>query len=127
MKVHYSDVSTIQMFAIQIPTVLVNPILLLLVFLDNRPESILINFNFSHRFHVRGSGYPGHQRPASTSDRFSTSQVHERDQKFKNRNHSLRNDATKISSLQRHTKTITNAELPPTGTLFLSRSFYNFI
>merc|ERR1712242_224971 len=53
--------------------------------------------------------HPRHSGAAKTFDRFPTCQIHQRDQMLEDRNHSLRNNATKIQSLQRHKETCTNA------------------
>ena len=73
-----------------------------LYFLSSLPNVKLLNL-FLHHFsstcnwlHVRSTRYPRHSGAAKTFDRFPTCQVHQRDQMLEDRNHSLRNNATKI-------------------------------
>ena len=71
-------------------------------FLSSLSNVKLLNL-FLHHFsstcnwlHVWSTRYPRHSGAAKTFDRFPTCQVHQRDQMLEDRNHSLRNNATKI-------------------------------
>jgi len=72
-------------------------------------------FVFSDRFHVRSSGHPRHQRPASPADRLPAREVHEGDQESEDRDHSLRHHEEEVQGLQRHTAASSNAEFSLTG------------
>jgi hypothetical protein len=85
------------------------------VFFSQSFNTIICLFVFSHRFHVRSSGHPRHQRPASPADRLPAREVHEGDQESEDRDHSLRHHEEEVQGLQRHTTASSNAEFSLTG------------
>ena len=77
---------------------------------------------------MRSFRHSRYSRATTTAQRRTTSEIHQGNQRFEDRNHTLRKYETKIPSLQRHTQTrsIPNVRLNPRRQKISIQEFFAF-